>query len=903
VSGPLDRATWERIALVFDRVLDTGTAERPALLDQLCGSDDVVRREVEAMLVAHECGDGLLLERRLTTDVATPAPLDGALAEGARVGPYRVVAAVGAGGMGDVYRAERADGAYRQTVAIKVLRPGRRTAEMVRRFRIEREALARVVHPGIATILDGGTLEDGRPYIVLEFVDGAPITTYCTEHGLSLQERLALFVRVAAIVQFAHGRLVVHRDIKPSNILVQGDGAPRLLDFGIAKLLAPDTGDSLAMETRPEARVLTPEYAAPEQLRGEPPGTATDVWALGVLLFELLTGSRPFAATGRSASALERAILETPAPAPSSVVSARSRARRLRGDLDRIVLMALRKEPERRYASAAQLGQDVERWLAGRTVAARPDSVRYRAARFVARNRALVSAGAVVALLLVGFAATSTIQARDIARERDRAERERVAAEDVLRILTGLFERGDPNKHPGGDTLRVTALLDDAERAVAELGDDPARQAALWRAVGNMRAARGEYTRGLDLLTRSYEQRRALFGARDVEAARTHHEMGQLVHHYRGAAAARPLLDSSLTELRALLGEDAEDVRSATNDLLMATVDSVQARRLVATLMELERRAPSRDPLAVAGHLNSLGAQRQQEGRPREAAELFGASLEIVQRTLPPEHDIVRTVQRNLSYAYAAAGSLAQAESLQRAEVAFEERARKSPAARAMAHEALALTLVARHRLEPAEAEQRTALRLFREGTAPGHDRIWSAQRNLAFIVNGRGHPAEALALLDSAIAEATLAPGGDTSTAVAYLAAQRIPVLVRLRRLEEARRVLAAAERRLGSSPTVSAPHRGDVNRYAGILAFASGDFEGAVSRFRAAVRLTESPGDVHREPGVNSCLLGVALASSGGEDDARPLLGAPCSRYQAAGIVDPVVVPWIGEARARLR
>ena len=215
--------------------------------------------------------------------------------------------------------------------------------------------------------------------------------------------------------------------------------------------------------TTPDVRLLTPEYAAPEQIRGEPPSTATDVYALGVLLFEMLTGCKPFPAAGRTVAALERAILETAPPAPSSVADARRRARRLRGDLDRIVLMALRKEPERRYVSAGQFGDDIERYLAGRPVVARPDSVGYRVRKFVRRNRALVAGGAAITLLLVGFGATATLQARRISRERDRAERERVAADEVLRILTGLFERGDPNKHPGGDTLRVTSLLDDAE--------------------------------------------------------------------------------------------------------------------------------------------------------------------------------------------------------------------------------------------------------------------------------------------------------------------------------------------------------------------------------------------------------------------------------------------------------
>jgi serine/threonine-protein kinase len=900
MHAELDRERWERIATVFGRALDAGAAERAALLDQLCGSDRTIRGEVEAMLDAHERGDGLLAERRLAGE-DDPAASASSLAPGTRVGPYRIVSEIGSGGMGDVHRAERADGAYSQTVALKVLRPGYRTAEMVRRFRIEREAVARLAHPCIVPILDGGTLDDGRPWLAMQYAEGVPITRYCAERSLSVRDRLALFARVADAVQFAHGHLVVHRDIKPSNILVDGDGTPRLLDFGIAKLLDSRADASLAGDTRPELRLFTPEYAAPEQLLGEPPGTATDIHALGVLLFEMLTGVKPFAAAGRTASELERAILEQPAPVPSAVTASRASARQLRGDLDRVVMMALRKEPERRYASAAQMAEDVERHLAGRPVIARPDSTRYRVARFVARNRALVAGGVAAAVLLTGFAATATVQARRIARERDRADRERVEAEDVLAILTGLFERADPNKHPGGDTLRVTALLDDAEQEVERLGADPERQSALWRAVGRMRAARGEYARAIALLTRAYERRRALSGERDIEAARTHHEIAQVMRSFRGEAAARPMLDSSLAELRALLGEDHEEVKQATSDLLLVTSDSLAARALLARVMEMEQRAPSRDPVAIAERLNARGADRLGAGRPAEAASLFQASLEVLARAYPPEHEDLRTVRRNLAVALRAAGETARAESLQRAEVALEERIRAPAATRGQTREALALTLAAENRAdaaEAAEAAEREALALFRASFAPEHWRIWSAERNLAFIAAARGRVGEGLDLLDSAIARA--GTGADSATSVGYLVAQRVPFLLRLDRVADAARSIAIAERRLGASASVSVAHRADVDRYAGMVAMASGDAARAAERFRAAVSLTEPPDRAETVPGLATCLLGVALAASGRMDDARAMIGAPCSRYEASGLVDSTIVGWIQKARA---
>ena len=894
MTGQLDRELWERLATIFERALEARGEERAALLDQLCGSDETIRGEVEGMLQAHEQSPGLMAERRL---VGGEALLIESLHDGARVGPYRILGQIGSGGMGDVYRAERADGAYRQTVALKVLRPGYRSAEMVRRFRIEREALARLVHPGIATILDGGALEDGRPYIVLEFVDGVPVTTYCAEHALLLRERLTLFLRIANTVQFAHGRLVVHRDLKPSNILVQPDGNPRLLDFGIAKLLDVDADASLGLATTPEVRLLTPDYAAPEQLRGESPGTSTDVYALGVLLFEMLTGSKPFCPMGRGVSALERAILEIPAPAPSSVVKTPTERRRVRGDLDRIVLMALRKEPERRYASAAQFGEDVERFLSGRPVLARPDSVSYRFGKFVRRNRALVAGSLAAALLLLGFGLTTAIQARRTARERDRAQRERVAAEDVLGILTGLFERADPNKHPGGDTLRVTSLLDEAERAVDRLKNDPARQAALERAVGQMRIARGEYGHGVALLTSAYELRRRTYGADDIDAARLHHELARAIWSYRGERAARPMLDSSLSELRRLLGADNPEVIEATNDLLAVTFDSVAARPLLDRLAELDRTSPSRDPIVFAERLNTKATEALSAGRTSEAVALFRSTLDIVRRKLPWEHSDVRIVERNLAAALYADRQFAAAEAMQRANVRFEERLHNSQAALAMAREALALTLYGEGRLDSAEVYERGALNGFRAGAAPEHWRIWSAQRNLAFIVAARGRVADALALLDSALASTSIGTR-DGGIEAGYLTAQRAPLLLRLGRVTEASQVIAAAERRLGTSPEVSKAHRADVDRYAGMVELAAGSPSRAVQRFQSAIALTRSSNDTAGSP-VASCLLGVALARLGRMPEAQPLLKSPCSTYLSTGMPDPLIAQWVAKAR----
>jgi eukaryotic-like serine/threonine-protein kinase len=392
----MDLEHWEQVKKIFAGALDS--PDREAYLDATCSGNPTLRRYADQLLRAHSLEPGLL-ERRFIPDEDPEHPPADALI-GRRVGAYVIARKIGQGGMGAVYLAERDDD-FTQQVALKLIRPGLQSAELVSRFRTERQILANLQHAGIARLLDGGVTDDGHPYLVMEYVDGVPITTFCDENRLPISERLRLFGEVCAAVQFAHRNLVVHRDLKPSNILVTGSGDVKLLDFGIAKLLDPSSGDRSIAWTRAEMRLLTPEYAAPEQVRGETITTATDVYSLGVLLYELLTGRRPFRLSEQVAAEVERLICEeTPVP-PSTAVAAfetvvhpggRSelltldrvsearcthpvRLRRvLRGDLDNVVMMALRKESERRYASAERFAEDIERYLSGRPIIARKDT-------------------------------------------------------------------------------------------------------------------------------------------------------------------------------------------------------------------------------------------------------------------------------------------------------------------------------------------------------------------------------------------------------------------------------------------------------------------------------------------------------------------------------------------------
>jgi non-specific serine/threonine protein kinase/serine/threonine-protein kinase len=400
---------------------------------------------------------------------ALPDPLP----SGGRVGPYRLLREIGRGGMGTVYLAARDDGEFKHQVAIKLVKRGMDTDRILARFRHERQILAGLDHPNIARLLDGGHTDDGRPYFVMEYVDGESVREYCERRGLTVTDRIALFRTVCAAVQHAHQNLIVHRDIKASNIVVTDAGVPKLLDFGIAKLLDAERTD-MGTAATDTVHAMTPEYASPEQIRGEPVTTATDVYSLGVLLYELLAGRRPYETQGHRADEIARAVCDTEPPAPSNTVADRDAGRltrRLRGDLDTIVLMAMRKDPRRRYGSVEQLSADLGRHLEGRPVTAQRDTFAYRATKFVRRNRAGLAAAAVVFASLAGGLAATTWQARVARGERARAERR---FSEVRTLATSfMFELHDAIANLPGSTPARALLV---RRALTSL-DGLAREA------------------------------------------------------------------------------------------------------------------------------------------------------------------------------------------------------------------------------------------------------------------------------------------------------------------------------------------------------------------------------------------------------------------------------------------
>lgn len=492
---PLPPARIERIRHLFEAALEQPPERRTHVVAEGARGDDALQVEVLALLASHETDDD-----RLASPILPGALHDAEQAStrwiGARLGAYRIRGRIGDGGMGTVYEAVRADDEYSSRVAIKLLRHSADDEFTIRRFRAERQILANLSHPNVAALLDGGTTPGGWPFIVMEYVDGVPITTWADERRLTVRQRLALFAQVCGAVECAHRNLVVHRDLKPANILVTADGTVKLLDFGVAKLLPEPREDAVEpAATRVGRRAFTPEYAAPEQFDGRPISAATDVYALGCVLFELLTGRRPLELAGRSLVEMERAVAAHDPPRPSTVLrderwralGERTPARaqeRIAGDLDAIVLTALRKEPERRYGSVEQLARDVSNHLHGFPVAARPDRAAYRLRKLLRRRRVEVAAAAVVALSLVGGIVATSLQAR-------RAEAESQRAAEVVGFLDRMLSSADPAAY--GRDVTVREMLDTAAVRADSLRARPDIEADIRSIIGSTYLTLGEY--------------------------------------------------------------------------------------------------------------------------------------------------------------------------------------------------------------------------------------------------------------------------------------------------------------------------------------------------------------------------------------------------------------------------
>jgi serine/threonine protein kinase/tetratricopeptide (TPR) repeat protein len=476
---PITAERWRHVKAIVAEALEIDSpAQRIALARERCGSDAALLSEVESLLVQTTTAMEQYAANTSTAVRSDATPL----AVGRRIGAYAIIRELGRGGMGTVYLAARADEEFHKEVAIKLLKRGTDTDEVLRRFRAEREILARLEHPNIARLIDGGTTDDGLPYFVMEYVVGLPVTVFCNEKALAVEGRLELFLKICSAVQFAHQNLVVHRDLKPANILVAADGEPKLLDFGIAKLLAADDGGAFSLTIADQQR-LTPAYASPEQVRGEVITTVSDVYALGALLYEMLSGSTAhrFAAGHPSPTELLRVVAENQPLRPSAAAADPITARRLRGDLDNIVLMALRKEPARRYSGVGALAEDVRRHLRRFPVRARKDTLAYRASRFVQRNRIAVAAVSLLVLALIGGLTATAWEAHIAHAEKAKAEQRFNQVRELAHSV--LFDYHDRIAALPGSTQVRELLTKDALKYLDHLSREAGGDQSLLREV------------------------------------------------------------------------------------------------------------------------------------------------------------------------------------------------------------------------------------------------------------------------------------------------------------------------------------------------------------------------------------------------------------------------------------
>jgi tRNA A-37 threonylcarbamoyl transferase component Bud32 len=649
-ADPAHRSRWEEL---FDELAELPPEVRARRLAELETEDPALAIRLARLLAA----DGQTAEflvrpaAELFDSGAERGAVEAWLPAGTVVGSWRLLGLLGRGGMGEVYCAEREEGTFTQRAALKLIKRGMDSAAIVQRFVRERQILSRLEHPGIARLLDGGSAADGRPFFVLERVEGVPITEYCRTRGLGLEERLRLLQSVCAAIDSAHRRLVVHRDLKPANILVTEEGQVKLLDFGIAKLLAGDEDEETAHLTQLEARVLTPAYAAPEQILGEPITTATDVYALGVLLFELVTGALPHARERRSFGSLAGAVVRETVERPSAVLRRMSGADAMRvarsvaGDLDLIVLTALHRDPARRYLSAAALADDLGRFLAGRPIRARPDSRGYRLRKFVGRNRLPVAVAALgLAALLAGLGmALWEAHAARLSAQR---------AEQVKSFLLSMFRQSDPQE-PNGAAVSASDLFERAaQRIDSEFAAEPAVQAELLASVADVESNLGLLDPALQHAQRSLALREKILPRGDLRIAESRALLGDIQGARGEVEQARQTLERALRDLLAVPGADRLEVagtRRSLADNLHRPEDRARAIGLLRQALATFRQRLGDGHIETALTLAQLGTKLEDTGQYGEAEQDDRQALARLERALGSHHPRVAVAQTKLA--------------------------------------------------------------------------------------------------------------------------------------------------------------------------------------------------------------------------------------------------------------
>jgi serine/threonine-protein kinase len=803
----VDSSRWERIQTLFHQAATLLPAEQRSFLESACGEDEGLIADVVALLQEDARGSSLLdqplaqvAHKILEADASSSLPFQ-------ELGPYRIRKVLGEGGMGVVYLAERQD--LGSLVALKLLRDAWLSPARRERFAAEQRTLAQLNHPLIARIYDAETLPDGTPYFVMEYVEGLPLTDYCAKHQCSIERRLQLFRLVCEAVQYAHSNAVIHRDLKPSNILVKSDGTIRLLDFGIAKQV--ESLDVPAQHTMTALRLMTPAYASPEQIRGQRLGIQTDVYSLGVILYELLSGRLPFDLSNLASAEAETVLVEYEPPKPSSMAArtakpADSPAASLSAgswaDLDVLCLTAMHKDPERRYRSVEALIRDVDHYLKAEPLEARPDALGYRLGKFMRRNRREVVAAVATAAVVVGLVVFFTVR---LAKARDAAVQEATRTQRIQRFTMNLFQGGDEAVGPADD-LRVVTLVDRGVQEARSLTGDPRSQAEIYQTLGTVYENLGKFEEADKLLNSSHEQRKLLFGADSPEVADSKVALAALrdvqAQFDEAEKLAREGLDMSKRHLApnhpaigkatALLGKILEDRGTYPAAIavleeaarLQSTSDTSRAD-LSATLTELanchfyaghydiseslnqrilvmDRELYGERHPHVADDLINLGAIQFERGRFAEAERYYRQGLDIVQSFYGKDHPAMASALTMLGRGLVSEGKLDEASGILQQALAIQEKVfgKVHPRVAGTLNE-LGKIAQRRGKLDEAEADLSRAVEIYKSVYAGKHYYIGIALSNLAGVLADRKEYSRAQRLFQEAlqIYSQTLAP------------------------------------------------------------------------------------------------------------------------------------------------
>ncbi len=764
---------WRLTKELFEQALALPKAQWDAFLEKECGDDQVVRDKTLDMLTSHSQTSEFMEDSNINVDLFSGSTDSADRYVGQQIGLYRIEHHVGEGGMGHVYLAERMDD-FHKKVALKIIKRGMDSDALLSRFRQERQILANLVHPNIARLLDGGSADDGLPYLVMEYIEGVPITDYCDQHKLTIAQRLKLFGEVCQAISFAHQNLVIHRDIKPSNIIVTGEGIPKLLDFGIAKLLDPQEQQTPEF-TMHAAHALTPEYASPEQIQRKAVTTASDVYALGVLLYTLLAGRRPYHFEDRSPSTIEKIIATTMPASPSTTlknaavahdpkkltengspehisrlrdVSPEKLRRQLQGDLDNIVLKALQKEPERRYASVEQFFEDINRHLSGLPVHARKDTVGYRTTKFI--NRHHLGFAVAMIVLLITIAAVA-----GIAWQGQIARQEAKKAQQTLEFVKQMLEAADPLE--AGKELSVEQLLDEAtERIAKELKEQPEVETEIRSILGQAYQNLGHYDKAQPHLEKNLDLLRDHYGGEHSLLANGHRELAVL-QHYKGELLKADSLYQKAIDLYRRIGETTSgDYAVSLNDYGTILLDQAKLDSAVIIFeksLKIMGNALGENHYQMGSVLNNLAFAYDDKGDNKNADRIYNQALDVFRHNYGDEHPEIANTLNNYAFVKLSVGdTLASLNMHQQALDMWRKLlGNDHPDIGLTLHNIAAVTFYQK-KYAQAETKEREVVKVFRKNYPADHPYLGNVYFMMGRILNAQEKFSEAQRFLQDAL-------------------------------------------------------------------------------------------------------------------------------------------------------